>query len=498
MIVLFSVFANAKTSTLETLKGVYKPNDLVSVKVDGTLSGDKDWVGIFPKNADNSGSNVVAWGWISRKGTFDLNTKIKPMPAGEYVVKLFFHNSYHIEAIYEFKVSASLNTFMIGVREVKATSKNKGKLFASPNGQGDCMSYDNACDIYTAIGKLSQTNNVLFLRGGTYHMNKQLLITKRGTKNKPIIIESYPGEHAILDGGATIDTANQLSKKMLQAIYIVTPSAYVKIRKLEIQHMPVRGISILQSSNNTVEGCKIHDNHYVGIHIHGNDKANNNLIRDNIIYNNSDAGLYDRTVGYNYGGNADGISISGGNGNSIVHNEVYHNSDDGIDSWLSNDTYIAYNLSYNNGIDKGDGNGIKAGGDQKYLHKVELPPYGKNAIVEYNLAFNNRASGIDVNQGRNVTFRYNTSYNNGRYGFLTIKDTKIQHNISSNNKQGAASRYLGEGKYINDVTAGNSWRLGAKISFINTNNIHSSNFLRPVVGSVFENMGAYADIPNKQ
>jgi len=112
-------WGNAQSNTLQTLKNVYKPTDTVNVKVDGTLSGDRDWVGIFPKNAAINGNNVVAWGWIPRRGTFVLNTKLKPMPAGEYVVKLFFHNSYHIEATYEFQVAAGNDYESAGPYEVK-------------------------------------------------------------------------------------------------------------------------------------------------------------------------------------------------------------------------------------------------------------------------------------------------------------------------------------------------------------------------------------------
>jgi len=125
LLVLYSVFANAKinwapimmgdittfapyakTNTLQTLKDVYKPNDLVSVKVDAALSGHEDWVGVYHKNASSAWKNVVAWNWVSN-GTTALSTVKKTMPVGEYEARLFFHNKYEKKASYPFTVAVS-------------------------------------------------------------------------------------------------------------------------------------------------------------------------------------------------------------------------------------------------------------------------------------------------------------------------------------------------------------------------------------------------------
>jgi len=97
----------AKTNTLQTLKNVYKPNDLVSVKVDAALSGDKDWVGVYHKNASSAWANVVAWNWVPHNGTFALSDIKKSMPVGAYEARLFFHNKYEKKASYPFTVAVS-------------------------------------------------------------------------------------------------------------------------------------------------------------------------------------------------------------------------------------------------------------------------------------------------------------------------------------------------------------------------------------------------------
>jgi len=87
-------------STLKTSKNTYTPEDTVRVTVDtNNLSGDKDWVGIFPRNADGRWSNVVAWDWVDGQKIFDITIKKKAMPAGDYEVRLFWHNEYGADAV---------------------------------------------------------------------------------------------------------------------------------------------------------------------------------------------------------------------------------------------------------------------------------------------------------------------------------------------------------------------------------------------------------------
>jgi len=102
-----------KGNELQTLKNVYKPNDIVRVKVDAALSGDQDWVGVYPKNAVSNWSNVIAWNWIPNNGIFALSEIKKSMPVGAYEARLFFHNNYESKASYEFSVTDN-NQYIYG------------------------------------------------------------------------------------------------------------------------------------------------------------------------------------------------------------------------------------------------------------------------------------------------------------------------------------------------------------------------------------------------
>ena len=507
--------------TLKT-KNKYKSDEVVNVKISGELSENKDWVGVYPVGSSNDWKNVLAWNWVY-EGDNSLNKKIKALTTGNYEARLFFNNSFEVAEKVSFTVAGNNeNDVIIGARPVKSTPINKGTLFASVNGGGDCMSKESPCDIYMAFSKL-ETNSVLLIKGGKYKLSKTLIVPSSGTKEKPIIIESYNKEKVILDGQASISKIKNNQNKVYMGINVENKN-YIIIRNLEIKHMGAHGVRIHYGNNNIVEGCKIYDNFGSAILLSAqtdeekrgtNAKNINNyypsvyahhIIKDNEIYNNSDAGIgsmnkkiFRKSNGishsYANGNNADGITISTGDKNIITHNTLYDNSDEGIDVWRSTNTKITYNIVYNSGKHEGDGNGIKTGGNKHFFYQNNAP-HGKNSIVTHNIAFNNRANGIDVNQGRNVTFKYNTSYNNDGYGFITMHDTKTQYNISSHNKIDDAVKYdKNNNIYIPDDSLNNSWTSGGIVSYINKTDKALKDFLRPKEGLGFEDMGAYANLP---
>jgi len=75
----------------------------------------------------------------------------------------------------------------------------------------------------------------------------------------------------------------------------------------------------------------------------------------------------------------DAKGISSGTENRVEHCLVYGNSDDGIDTWRSTNSYVGYNMVHSNGIADGNGNGIKAGGASP----------GAYAFVELNVVYSN-------------------------------------------------------------------------------------------------------------
>lgn len=483
---IVNLLLSSGSPALTIAKTNYAPDEPIKVSFLNLPVNHNDWIGIYPKDTNNDWANVIRWSFTNGTKIIDgpgvasgLLTFKGLRDSGKYEARLFFNNSYSLEAKAAFSVAV-----LFGARSVQSTPLEQGTLFASPNGNGNICSDASPCTIQTAIDQLS-AGDVLFLRGGNYIVLSHLNVTSGGTEEEPIIIESYPGELAVLDGqNETNDDIIAGSYPTGPGLWVHTNNNYISIRKIEVKNMSEAGIAI-SSSHNTVEGCTVHNNHYNGIHIV--DGANGydapyvngyNTIRDNIVFNNSDVGLINIPgTPYNDGGNSDGISVSSSKHNTITHNTVYSNSDDGIDTWRSNDAYIAFNLVYDNGKGSGNGNGIKSGSTTDNVTALR-------ARVEHNIVYNNRHRGLNSNGGLDAVLRYNTSYNNGSVGFKTTDNTTVEYNIASNANGDSQTD-------IKDGHAFNSWQEEEGVIFISTDP-NSVDFLKPESGSVFENMGAYS------
>lgn len=358
----------------------------------------------------------------------------------------------------------------IGPQPVVATPLASGTKFASPTGSGTACSAGSPCSLATVVGQATG-GAVVFLRGGTYNIKANLTFAASGTASKKITFESYPGESAILDGG-TLAEGTQ--------VFLRITGNYNVLRKLEIRNMPAQGLYI-RGNRNILDGLWVHHNKISGIHIHDGTYstpygalASYNIVQNTTVSDNSDAGL-------GTGGNADGISISSGTENQVLYCLADHNSDDGIDTWRSQNTRVAYSISTNNGIESGNGYGFKIGG--------AAPSTGTRA--DHNLSYNNRASGFTINSGADSQYDYNTSWDNDDEGFVLCTgyvqctgNTVIRNSIAS----ATSTAVSGTGTQTN-----NSWQRGGTVAFISVNPA-SPTFLRPTVGGGFEDIGAYANV----
>ncbi len=390
----------------------------------------------------------------------------------------------------------------IGARKVAATPSDKGTIFVSPNGGGTGRTESDPCsleslDLYKKKLKV-RPGDVVFFRGGVYKFSMsgpRRVYLEGGTANKPVIYESYPGETAIFDGSAlsTDDTNDETWREGRLQLR----GEYAILRKVEVRNMPQYGVRIF-GNHNIVEGCTIHDNHLSGIGVLNNKDGYStkdtggsyNIVRDNIVYNNSDVGLHGRN--YNDGDNADGIVVHSGISNLISHNTIYDNSDDGVDTWRSMNSTVEYNLVCGHGKGpKGNGNGIKLGGAPKDS------PLGAGAVARHNICHSNKRIGFNVNGGKKVYIEYNTAFANGDFGYALMKDTILVGNMSLDNLQDAVRRARADNKTGHvgwskgKSQSNNSWQKDGAVRIISTDSA-SSRFLKPVIGSGYESTGAYA------
>ena len=353
-----------------------------------------------------------------------------------------------------------LTSIQIGAREVKSTPLQKGNIFIAPNGSGNRCTKTDPCSFADLVRyDISiKAGYVVFFREGIYSLKSLGKWNPVGN----VTYESYPGEMATIDGGNKWWT------------YIKVPN--VTFRRMTFQNSRAYGIQI-KSSYNKIEGCIIKNNQLSGIEISNDGKVQNdprlnsfNIIKDNIIHDNSDEFANTK------GDNADGIAIHYGMENVIEHNTIYNNSDDGIDGFASINTTISYNLVYSNGKGlKGNGNGIKltsASGNQGR---------GYNQTARHNIVYNNRANGITSQGYSTATIIYNTAYNNAMgnsmaNNYTTNKFTDIRMNIADSDFP--LKQYRGRG--LDNREATNIKEKNICAGYINKENPLIKNFLKPL------------------
>lgn len=286
----------------------------------------------------------------------------------------------------------------------------------------DGRSVDRPLRTLQRAARLVRPGDVVWVRGGVY--SSDIIFSTSGTSDRKIVFESYPGECAILDGTG-------LSGLQRVRFNLVHHNVF---RNFVVRNSPHQGIFMLDSDNNVLSNIIVHDNALSGFLTMG---GKNNLLTRFIAYNNYDPP---------YGGDADGISISTGDSNTVRECIAFGNSDDGVDSWLSTNTVIercvSFGNGYHNGKPSGDGNGFKAGGKSN----------NARTVIRNSIAFHNKANGFDFNSGQGVTFENNTAFENANNGF-TITGGTIRNNIAIGNGR---APFAGS----NNTSAANSWELG--------------------------------------
>jgi len=93
------------------------------------MSGDStDWIGVYPVGASNAWENVRSWKWTRWRSPKTSGTlTIHGLPAGEYEVRAFFHNSYIVEAIDTFTVAPDVQNNPVNIstnKEVYAPNES--------------------------------------------------------------------------------------------------------------------------------------------------------------------------------------------------------------------------------------------------------------------------------------------------------------------------------------------------------------------------------------
>ena len=328
-------------------------------------------------------------------------------------------------------------------------------IFVSSEGDGEGI-VDDPCSIYDAIKKV-EPGQTIYLRGGSYNLDKTVKIDKSGLKDKYITIRNYPGEKVYI----TSDESNVKKYQEYAVFSLADEVSYIKIEGLEIADISTKNVLGIVfwgggQNNIVIRNNKIHDLKTSVEDIYDHDAGANAIlllgeesepINNVLIYGNE---CYNNATGW-----CETISVSSNCKNVyVIGNYVHNNTNIGIDFYGNagycddpsldqpRDCVAALNRIESSICDYADAAGLYVDGARDILlthNYIKSSQYGieigaeelsegypvKNIVVCNNVVYRNSVCGLRIG-----------GYDAKECGYVT--STKIYNNTIINSGVGTA------------------------------------------------------------
>jgi len=119
-------------ATIKSNKELYSTREQIVATFDNMSGGNEDWIAIYPAGTTNDWGNVIQWDWI--RGEVSGTKSFEALPTGTYDIRVFFNNSFNVEASTQINVDENGTTTVKTTKEVYLPDENITALFENMSG----------------------------------------------------------------------------------------------------------------------------------------------------------------------------------------------------------------------------------------------------------------------------------------------------------------------------------------------------------------------------